>query len=274
MKRFIIVDDQSDLPLIDLNLGSDVYIFKPVIGNFKNFKAFWLQCLMRKYQVPGSLCLCVDSDEYLDIPKSIISVNADLQENPLDSLLKQSSSLSKYGYIPGLLIDLMPENELIQVTTQNFIDTMNYHAYVQGKVDEENEYKGHSSIKWAFGDYWETAYRYDLRYHVYRTFDCMRKFPVFIYSHDIELNQGFHSLARGFGISKLQNDEYILPIRHYKMIKVLVEGLRLNVDGYFDRTAENLSRIYNSSVNYTFYKWKNLEKRVYKAAYIKPSLHG
>src|SRR5690625_1682920 len=70
VERFIIVDDGSDRPLVDAMLGDDVFIFKPVVGDFKNFKVFWLMCLMKRFQRAGSVCVCADADEYIDMPES------------------------------------------------------------------------------------------------------------------------------------------------------------------------------------------------------------
>ena len=68
VKRFFLIDDNSKIPICLKDLGENVYIFKPVFGDFKNFKSYWVQCLMSLYQEYNSWCFTVDCDEFIDFP--------------------------------------------------------------------------------------------------------------------------------------------------------------------------------------------------------------
>lgn len=266
IRRFILVDDGSDKPLVDEGLGSDVFVYRPAVGDFKNFKVFWLMCLMRQFQEVGSLCICVDADEFLEIPEP--NLHGDTK---IEAFNKNSRSLRAYGRAPGLLLDLMPENEGVVVTQDNYLESMNYHADVGVRGNAAENYKAHPSVRWAFSDFWERSYRHDLRYHAYRTVDCLRKFPIFIYDHDVRLNQGFHDLIRGGSGSKLQSDDALLPIRHYKMLKILVsvgDSRAAGLSNYFGRTAENQSKIYSLGEEGLLGAWRGLEKRRFVGEYI------
>lgn len=275
VKRFMIVDDGSKKPLTNQNLGSDVYIFKPVVGDFKNFKVFWLMCIMRQFQKPGSLCLCADADEYIDLPNTHEVEDRNTNMFKLSALIKNSTSLKKHGRVPGLLIDLMPKDSSVEVSHDNFLDTMCYHPVVDLEEIKSHIYMSHPSIKWAFKDYWKLPYKYDLRFHMYETFDCLRKFPVFIYSHKIELNQGFHDLVREGKSDSIQISDEMLPIRHYKMLKVIQKETSNKTEsfsGYFNRTAENLKKIYSTETSSLFHQWEKIKKQKYIPKAIRPEM--
>lgn len=269
VKRFIIVDDNSEEPLSTLALGGDVFVFKPVIGDFKNFKVYWLMSLMRVYQEEKSVCISVDVDEYLDIPNESFE-EGDTTFTKIESLTKNNESLKKYGRIPGILVDLMPKDKLIEVTEHNFLDTMTHHAYVQKNLNAVEEYRKHPSVAWAFSDFWYMSYKYDLRFHVWKTFDSLRKYPLFLYSHDIELNQGFHDLIRDGEKDSLKPYEKVAPIRHYKMLKHFInknEDVKSDLDGYFGRTQENLNKIFSTDQSDLMYSWSKVEKKRYIPSY-------
>src|SRR5690625_510237 len=90
---------------------------------------------------------------------------------------------------------------------------MTHHSYVDVITAEVEAYRTHPSVRWAFSNFWQKSFKYDLRYHVYGTVDCLRKFPIFIYEDNLKLNQGFHDLVKAGNGSMLESDDYLLPIR-------------------------------------------------------------
>lgn len=67
VKRFIIVDDGSAPSLKDTLNYENVFIFTPIVGDFKYFKIYWLRYLIKLFQNVGSWAITVDSDEFIDL---------------------------------------------------------------------------------------------------------------------------------------------------------------------------------------------------------------
>ena len=121
------------------------------------------------------------------------------------------------------------------------------------------KYTTSPSVRWAFGMYAPMAWKLDTRYHAFGTFDSMRKVPLSRIRHGRHLNQGFHTLHFTDGTtdlgSEIWNHEFILPIRHFKMLKLFSKDERERMSAqvaeatssqYHARTTENIRRIFGT----------------------------
>lgn len=237
VERFVIVDDYSDIDLSELYCDeADVFVFKPVIGDFKNCKVYWLELLMKAYQAVESWVLTVDSDEFLDLSESDESIS--------DYIYRLKAS--KLNYSPAILLDMLPSThfEVNAYNGENFKELFG-DIYLR-PFGYDSEYFNNHSIKWGFGKFAEYSYRLDSRWRFFSTFDSLRKIPIFKYGSDISLNQGFHTLKRSDDVV-LANEAFsksnlIVALKHYKFVSYFMNKEN-KVDGYHDRTKENLNRI-------------------------------
>lgn len=274
VERFIIVDDYSTTPLEQVLDAPDVYIFRPRLGQFRSFKVFWLMVLMQIAQEEGSWVLTADSDEFLDIPAMRESSRFTPGLQGLNAVCNalEASGLS---YATGILVDLFPNDRARPLSAHDFFDQMVYH-FCKCEVGGD-EYREISSVRWAFGEYWRLAYSVDIRYRLFGTIDCLRKIPLFRYTKDIRLNQGFHDLAvNGQGLSAssaFDPSRPVFPVRHYKLLQNLMGSAanaarKQRVDQYFGRTANNLRKMYDADPGMIC---RTLELTPFKRAY-DPSL--
>lgn len=249
VKRFILVDDGSS-PSLEHYLTSepDVFVFRPLVGEFKLFKVIWLRMLMKAFQHYGSWVITADSDEFLDIPTRLCRTGV----APLDAVVRALEERGRY-YAPGILVDLLPD-DLMRDCVDTFRDEMRLHLW--RTTPESLDYGNLPPIRWAFGSYWRASLRIDVRYRLFGTVDCLRKIPLFRHDADIELNQGYHTLSRNhkqpIAEEVWQDPDLVLPIRHYKMASIWsnanhVLERRKRKSSYFDRTESNLNKIYQSS---------------------------
>jgi hypothetical protein len=273
IERFVIVDDHSDPPLAGTVSGDDVFLVTPVVGSFRTSKAAWISMLLKCFQHSGSWVMTADSDEFVDvIPPPDAHLDGrdrwgdasrqppSREPTPLEWLIRHLETAGA-GYVPGLLYDLMPPAG-IRVTTSDFLDTMIEHLSRPG--NDAYGYQDLKPIRWAFGPWWRYSFAIDLRYRLFGTIDCLRKIPLFCYRHDLELNQGFHTLHQaGRGLSAgdvWKAPALVLPVRHYKMLNALSDETRLHdrrvrLGGYFGRTQSNLARIYRADRDRILEAW-------------------
>jgi hypothetical protein len=244
---FFIVDDQSNPPVAATLNEADVAVFRPSVGFFKGSKTGWVAALIKAFAAEGQWVLTVDADEFIDIPARLAP--------SWPELAARCSALDLH-YLPGLMIDLVPPDPegAAQRLAEGaaFIDLFSHHSW--DKNGSPDDYPDKPPIAWAFGKHWRTSYRLDLRYRVFGTIDVLRKVPFFRVRPDLSLNHGFHDLKtpdrrRGIPASLLWAGKDLLPVRHYKLVKLFEESGRNDIaaktstDGvYHGRTTENLRR--------------------------------
>lgn len=236
VKRFIIIDDHSKEPIENYIFGEDIFIFKPLVGDFKNCKVYWIELLLKAYQSEGSWAVTVDSDELINLTSSFNNLDDytyELEKNGL----KHSSSI---------LIDMLPNID-VDLSTFNGDDYIKHfnNAYIR-PFGYDEDYYNHHSIRWGFGKYSEYSFRLDARWRFFSTLDSLRKIPLFKYTKSISLNQGFHTISDKNKFVKADDlfkcSKLILPIRHYKFVSFFLDKSN-NTNEYHDRTKNNLNRI-------------------------------
>lgn len=260
VKRFIIIDNDSDECISKKLPYKDVYVFKPKVGDFKRFKVFWINYLASLYQSENSWIITVDSDELVDL----LSSGRENFDTLIDELNKSNIDLCS-----GVLIEMLPEEMIC--TDSDFSKKMTHHLWREPNANFK--YQDIPSIKWAFGESWEKSFCLDFRYRFYGTIDCLRKFPLLKFNKTIRFNQGFHSL---FIDGKQVTSEHFtkkstikLPIKHYKFQKLLSEDQykklkSTDISGYFGRTKDNISHIIDADKNNTIdIFFKSFHKKKY-----------
>lgn len=259
VQRFIIVDDNSIPPLEEYLVDEDVYVLRPLVGDFKSFKVAWIRLLMAECQEPNSWVVTVDSDEFVDIPTRLHAGGSTGAP-----LVRFCQALDAKGQLhaPGLLIDLLPEGG-INRSGGSFMDEMRFHLW--RPPDDSSGYRSLKPIKWAFSNYWPASFRVDARHRLFNTIDCLRKIPVVKFDESVELNQGYHTLyrhSRQLSTEEIWFDpDVVLPIRHYKMCSLFLEADHLEerkkrTASYFGRTERNLVRIYRSDRDELLMTWR------------------
>lgn len=246
VKHFFIVDDGSTVPVEAVLPQADVQVFRPEAGTFATAKGMWLGALIKYFLEPGMWSLTVDVDEFLDLPPGLRNLNE----------VVSTSEKQGLGFIPAILLDMIPdpEDDLIGKGFLKLLDGFKTHALVTGNPSPE--YRDHSSIKWGFGKYDKLSWTFDARYHAYKTFDSLRKVPLVRYRERLHLNQGFHDVHYTDGTPSLGLDiwlhPHILPLRHYKTLKIFEEELFARTQSYVGtrsteyhkRTSENITKIF------------------------------
>lgn len=242
VSRFIIVDDHSEKPLEKSINSEDVFIFRPKVGDFKNCKVYWLKLLMLAVQTKNSWCLTIDSDEFIDLGDDFKSVGAYIKK-------LESKKLNKG---PAVLVDMLPgpSFRMSGFNGENFEnDFTNFYCR---PAKYQPEYYSHNSIKWGFGKYAEYSYRLDSRWRFFQTFDSLRKVPIFKFHESVNLNQGFHTLSYGKGVTKANDlfsqPEIILPVKHFKFVSFFLKKENEST-AYHARTKKNLDKIRSQSPN-------------------------
>ena len=111
-----------------------------------------------------------------------------------------------------------------------------------------NSYKKHNTVRWSYGNYADWFYRIDIRFRLNRSFDSLRKFPLFIMSENINLNQGFHDLIidgeRRSSVDMGRDD--LLVVRHYKLFNEQESSMLCDIRptaAYHHDTKKNLERL-------------------------------
>lgn len=256
--HFLIVDDNSQIPVSSLDLGKNVIVVRPKVGDFRTAKTLWLEGLMKAVVPEGTWICTLDADELLELPSEYQSLQ-DLAEH---------ISARGSDFATCLLIDMLPDphaptDKLLQVE-EAFDTIFTYYCNREEPVSEE--YTKNSSIQWGFGKFADISWRVDARYHAFGTFDSLRKLSMFRYRPHRHLNQGFHSFHYIDGTPSPNHDVWrspiILPIRHYKLVKLFSEAKREKMleiaDGYHSRTKQNISQIFSEDTQMTLQRIKTL----------------
>ncbi len=265
IKRFILIDDHSDKPLSNLFDDEDIFVFKPVIGSFKDCKWFWLKLLILTSQYENSWVVTADADELIDIPKGF------------ENIREYCSALDSSGmtHTTGILLDMLPninDKEKVLATAENYTKIFSYFWNDRQPFLQKN-YSNHKSIQWAFGDYWWISKIFDIRWHLFKTVDSLRKISLFKYtSSNFHLNQGFHdlrfdnkSVVAHQASFNLKSCKFLLPIRHYKFVKVFNNSLASSsVSGYHSRTVENIQKIANTDIQSVVSKLQKINSSIFK----------
>lgn len=239
--RFFFVDDHSDLPVRDLDLGAGVTVVRPKVGDFKSSKTLWLESLIRLHADDGAWVMVADADEFLQLPEPYADLAA----------LRHDLARRRQDHCPGLMLDMVPANIDRADATRAFDELLD--AFCLRREPVDRAYADLAPIRWAFGDHAAISWRVDVRYHAFGTVDSLRKFPFFRVKKGRHLNQGFHAFHPTEG-KALPGPEVwcrgpILPIFHYKMARLFSEATRRKMvdvaDGYHGRTAENIRKIFD-----------------------------
>lgn len=239
--KFFIVDDDSTFDLVHTLTDDDVYIWKPKKGKFRFAKAFWLELLLRTYGIHHWV-LTVDADEYLDLEVG------NKNTKTLRTLIEDAKA-AKLKYYTAFVFDLVPnETYAAAILNGERIPIEGFDSVHYLNETPPAHYIDHPGNKWSYGQSTDLVYKVDSRYHLNKTFDGLRKIPLFYMDKTIHLNQGFHDLiVKGIQRSNtefLRDD--ILPMRHYKLYKTQLEiqnvELRNPVD-YFHGSNTNLVKL-------------------------------
>jgi hypothetical protein len=246
--RFLVVDDGSAPPLDAAELGPDVHVFRPRVGDFRTAKGLWLGGLIKAFVPEGAWVLTADADEFLDLPPAEASLPDLLARLPADR-----------EWLPGLLLDMLPRPglapEALARADSDFEDVLDHVAAVEAPVPDD--YAQNPSVRWGFGPWARLSWRVDARYHAFGTVDSLRKIPLFRARPGRHLNQGFHTLHTTDGSAQpgweVWATDRILPIRHYKLRKLFSDGARdrmvraveaAGASPYHARTTGNIARIF------------------------------
>lgn len=246
--HFLIVDDHSAEPVSEMDLGSNVLVVRPKVGDFRNAKTLWIEGLIKAFVPEGNWICTLDADEMLQLPNGF----SDLRQ------VTQQLEDNNQEFATCLLLDMLPDPSLMP---SDFVRAENEFESILTKFCFKNEavsaeYAEHRSIKWGFGPHAEISNRVDARYHAFGTFDSLRKLSLFRYRQNRHLNQGFHSFhyldgKPGPG-ADIWETPLILPIFHYKLAKLFSDVRRTqmlnNASGYHARTGENISQIFGSNI--------------------------
>ena len=249
--RFIIVDDVSDTPIESVLKYPDVFVLRPRVGDFRAFKVFWLMALMNAFQEPDSWVVTVDSDEFVDMPNG--------QKGATIAEFVHSQPSKHMSWIPGVLVEMMPDSSVEEINAFNFREKMN--SFYFRPLNESYGYQNFPPVKWAFGDKWSLSFGLDLRWRLFGTHDCLRKFPVVRYTRGVTLHQGFHAIYKDGKEMAIGSLATLLAVRHYKMYKVLsvdfdVKTYQKKFGSYFSRTAANLGKIFSTNPDVIRNAWK------------------
>ena len=236
--RFLILDDGSDMPVKEILPFPDVHVWKPMVGQFRHAKVFWLEILLANY-CSGLWCLTIDGDEFISLP--------DLDEVPgeTESILRRCMTVAENSdeeYFCGFLLDMVPGTAEV-ASGQLERDSFKYYQYSPDLPDRD--YQDHNTVSWSYGDKSDWAFRIDVRYSINASLDSLRKFPIIRYRKGMHLNQGFHDLI--IDTVKRSSEDLtrtdLIPIVHFKLW-VLSEAedaeAAKGFDAYHHETSENL----------------------------------
>jgi len=255
VKHFFLIDDGSASPVGEALPHEDVHVFRPEAGVFATGKGMWLEALMKYFLSPGMWAITVDADEFLELPPG---------HDTLTSVVTRAAQIGQ-EFVPAILLDMVPSAPAEELLGRDFAFAMEHftdHAWVI--EPPSRAYLSHASMNWAFAEFAELSWAFDARYHAFGTFDSLRKIPLFRYDPGLHLNQGFHDLEFTNGVRIpariLWSSPLVLPIRHYKMTKIISEGLIAKTAAYATSesyeyhpvTAANISRIFGQGQRRAF----------------------
>lgn len=243
--HFLLVDDGSTHPIAQRIPDKDVWIWTPKCGRFRYSKAFWLELLLRSYAC-GHWAITADSDEYLDLPPATeSSPHATSQLR----VFTERASKNKIRFFAGFLLDLIPGREFLPtIRNGEALPRTAFNRYQLRPSGAPKAYKQNHTIRWSYGNYADRFYRIDIRFRLNRSFDSLRKFPLFIMGENVHLNQGFHDLIINGEkrSSKEMGREDLIVVRHYKLFNeqehLILCDIRPTV-AYHHETRKNLERL-------------------------------
>lgn len=244
VRHFLVVDDGSANPVDTWIEAPDVHVFHPKVAEFRSAKTLWIEALMKTHLAEGAWALCVDADEFIDLPPG------------MDGFSDLARHLQHQGheFAPGLMIDMLPDpgtpSEALDVAETDFERLFSYCGKLPGPPAPD--YAAHHSIRWGFGPHLQIAWQVDVRYHAFGTFDSLRKIPFLRHRAGRHLNQGFHSLHHTDGSRDPGHEIWemrpVLPVRHYKLLRLYSAEERTRMlreaGQYHQRTSENITRIF------------------------------
>lgn len=268
VKHFFLVDDGSAVPVGEVMPHEDVHVFRPEAGVFATGKGMWLEALMKHFLAPGMWAITVDADEFLDLLPG---------HDSLASVVREAEHVGQ-DFVPGILVDMVPSVPAEELLGRDFAYAMKHftdHARITKPVSRD--YSTNPSVRWAFADFSELSWTLDARFHAFGTFDSLRKIPMLRYRPGVHLNQGFHDLEFS-NSAKIParitlSSPTILPIRHYKMTKIISEGLVAKTIAYgtsqgyeyHQLTAANIAKIFGQGQRRAFDALLGLPRTSYSA---------
>lgn len=249
--HFLIVDDHSEQPVSNIDLGPNVLVVRPKIGDFRSAKTLWLEGLMKVFVPEGNWICTLDADEMLQLPKGM----SNLRE------ITHQLEAQNQEFAACLLVDMLPDPDIMSadlLRAESEFDSI-FTLFCDKDLPVSEEYAGHRSIKWGFGRHAAISSRLDARYHAFGTFDSLRKLSLFRYRPNRHLNQGFHSFHYVDGTlspgTEVWENTLVLPIFHYKLAKLFSDVRRTQMlnsaTEYHARTSENISKIFGTTVTQT-----------------------
>lgn len=242
--HFFLVDDGSTHPIAQRVSNNDVWVWTPRCGRFRYSKAFWLELLLRHY-ARGLWVITADSDECLDLPPTPDSIHTTTALRNFT----EGASRRHIRYFAGYLLELVPGPESVAaIRAGEVLPRRAFNRYQYRPSGAPPVYRQHNTVKWSYGEYADWAYRIDIRYRLNRSFDSLRKFPLFRMDSDIHLNQGFHDLiisGEKRTYKEMGRSDLIL-IRHYKMFNTQLDAMSEHdrpVDSYHHETQIYIERL-------------------------------
>ena len=242
--KFFIIDDHSKTKIKERLTQKDVFVWTPICGKFRYSKAFWIEILLYSY-CKDKWCLTVDSDEYLSLPSFRNIKNG---KKPSTSPLQRFITCGEnkgVSYFCGFLLDLIP-NPLVfnKIKNSKALNRSDFTNYQYRPATLNFLYKKSNTANWSYGEIYDWAYQIDVRYRINRSFDSMRKFPLFKFRPKIHINQGFHDLI--VNNTKRKPEELkrrdLIPILHYKLYNIANKFVN-NPESYHSETKRNIYRL-------------------------------
>ncbi|WGL16391.1 glycosyltransferase family 2 protein [Microbulbifer bruguierae] len=241
---FFLIDDGSVEPVSETFKDcDDVFVWSPVVGQFKFAKTLWMEILLNSY-CQSRWTYIVDSDEYVEL----VSAGSESRNKTLEFVAGHGRE-----YFSGYLLDLYPGgSEYVGSGLQANNITLDDCKYYQFRpANLQHRYVQHNTAVWSYGEHSSWAYSLDIRYRCNGSLDSLRKFPLVRWREKMHLNQGFHDLIID-GVKRTPKDlecEFLLPIRHYKIYSLAQQSIGANeksVDQYHSETKINLTRMLGS----------------------------
>lgn len=267
--HFFLIDDNSYEPIIEkiCEHKESVWVWKPLAGKFRYSKKFWIELLLQNYAI-NNWVITVDSDEYIDLPQK-----TENRKHTLTSLTNRANEL-EINYFFGLLIDMIPGPQHLNSLLENkhlSQDCFDYYFYTNEQPDIE--YKENDTVLWSYGDTPEIGFKIDVRYWLNKSFDSLRKIPIFKMTESTELNQGFHKLiidGEELSSDNLKRKDLII-IKHYKLFNSQLDAedsILRPLSAYYHTTQINLKKLrlnlnnllIKASSSENSYPYKNIGK--------------
>lgn len=255
---FFIIDDGSTEPVETLLDAPDIHVFHPKVGRFRTDKTAWIEALMKVFVPEGNWVLTVDADEFIQMPEGFTSFPG----------LARHVEAAGADFAPAVMLDLVPAPGTpaaqLEHAERDFAALFTHCCDIDSPVPET--YAKIASIAWGFGPHAGLSWRLDTRYHAFGTVDSLRKIPFLRYRRDRHLNQGFHTLHHADGRGQPGHDIWtrrpLLPVYHYKMVKLFSEQARAQMlreaGNYHERTGGNLATIFGGTGGEAFARLQTL----------------